>query len=90
MPVLEPAWVIGVLCGTIVLLLIFGMPLKFFRLAGQAVVKLIIGAILLFFLNAIGGYFGVHVPINFATSLVSGFLGVPGVCALVAIRLWVL
>ncbi|MFK4996575.1 pro-sigmaK processing inhibitor BofA family protein [Bacillus sp. N9] len=42
------------------------------------------------FLNAVGNQFGVYVPINFATSTISGFLGLPGVAALTIIQLYIL
>lgn len=73
-----------------ILLLLFGAPFKPARFVGQAVIKLLIGALFLFFLNVAGNEYGIHVPINFATSAVSGLLGIPGVFALVAIQQWVL
>ncbi|MBS4216685.1 MULTISPECIES: pro-sigmaK processing inhibitor BofA family protein [Neobacillus] len=87
---MEPMFVIAVLGGLIVLLLFTGAPFKPARFVGQAAIKILIGALFLFFLNTAGNQFGVHVPINFATSAVSGFLGIPGLCALVAIQQWVL
>jgi inhibitor of the pro-sigma K processing machinery len=86
---LEPILVISVLGGLIVILLLFGAPFKPARFLGQAVIKILIGALFLFFLNVAGNQFGIHVPINFATSAVSGFLGIPGLVALVAIQQWV-
>lgn len=87
---MEPIVVISVLGGLILILLFSGAPLKPVRFVGQAAIKLLIGALFLFFLNAAGSRFGIHVPINFATSTVSGFLGIPGLCALVAIETWVM
>jgi len=87
---LEPIVVISILGGLILLLLFSGAPLKPVRFVGQTVVKFLIGALFLFFLNVAGNRYGIHVPINFATSAVSGFLGIPGLVALVAIQHWVL
>ncbi|GHI01586.1 pro-sigmaK processing inhibitor BofA family protein [Neobacillus kokaensis] len=87
---MEPIIVISVLGGLIILMLLFGAPFKPARFVGQAAIKLIIGALFLFFLNVAGNQYGIHVPINFATSAVSGFLGIPGLFALVAIQLWVI
>ena len=67
-----------------------GSPLKPIRFISQGVVKLIIGALFLFFLNIVGNQFGIHVPINLVTSAVSGILGISGVFALVAIDLWII
>jgi inhibitor of the pro-sigma K processing machinery len=87
---LEPIIIISILGGLILILLFSGAPFKPARFIGQAVVKLLIGALLLFFLNTAGNSFGIHVPINFATSAVSGFLGIPGLVALAAIQKFII
>ncbi|OCA88608.1 transcriptional regulator [Bacillus sp. FJAT-27225] len=87
---MEPVLVISILGGLIILLLIMGAPIKPARLLGQAAMKLLVGALFLFFLNTLGNQYGIHVPINFFTTAVSGFLGVPGVAALVAVDMLVL
>jgi len=77
--------------GVLILILLFsGAPFKPLRFAGQAVIKLLIGALFLFFLNTAGNQYGIHVPINFGTSAVSGLLGIPGLVALVAIEKFIL
>jgi inhibitor of the pro-sigma K processing machinery len=81
---------ISILGGLILILLFSGAPFKPAKFIGQAVVKLLIGALLLFFLNTAGNSFGIHVPINFATSAVSGFLGIPGLVALAAIQKFII
>lgn len=83
-------FVIGAMIAFIILLLIFGTPLKLMFFIGQGIVKIMIGAIFLFFLNAIGSHIGIHVPINLITATISGFLGIPGVLALAAIQYWIL
>jgi inhibitor of the pro-sigma K processing machinery len=87
---LEPIIIISILGGLVLILLFSGAPFKPARFIGQAVVKLLIGALLLFFLNTAGNSFGIHVPINFATSAVSGFLGIPGLVALAAIQKFII
>ncbi|HYK75057.1 MAG TPA: pro-sigmaK processing inhibitor BofA family protein [Pseudoneobacillus sp.] len=87
---MEPIVVISIIGVLILLLLFMGTPFKPVKFLGQGVIKILIGALLLFFLNAFGNQFGLHVPINFITSAVSGFLGIPGLFALVAIQTWVL
>jgi len=86
---LEPIVVVAILGFIIFLLLVVGSPSKPLRLISQGVVKLIIGALFLFFLNIIGNQFGIHIPINLITSAISGLLGIPGVFALVAIEMWI-
>jgi inhibitor of the pro-sigma K processing machinery len=87
---MDPIVVISVLGGLIILLLILGAPTKPLRFLGQGAVKILIGAIFLYFLNAFGTSLGIYVPINIATAAVSGLLGIPGVVALVAIQTWII
>jgi inhibitor of the pro-sigma K processing machinery len=87
---LDPIMVFSILGGAILLLLFIGAPVKPVRWIGQGIVKLLIGALFLFFLNTLGTQFDIHVPINLITSAISGFLGIPGLFALVAIDMWVL
>ncbi|SDN94259.1 pro-sigmaK processing inhibitor BofA family protein [Bacillus sp. OK048] len=87
---MEPIVIISILGGLVLILLFSGAPFKPVRFIGQAVVKLLIGAILLFFLNTAGNSFGIHVPINFTTSAISGFLGIPGLVALAAIQKYII
>jgi len=82
--------VISIVIGLVILLLVVGTPIRPVRLIGQVVMKVIIGALFLFFLNALGNQYGIHVPINLVTSTVSGILGIPGLVALVALQHYVL
>ena len=43
----------------------------------------IIGGIILFVFNIIGGFFNISIVINPITALIAGFLGVPGVILLI-------
>ncbi|WP_409296393.1 pro-sigmaK processing inhibitor BofA family protein [Peribacillus sp. SCS-26] len=87
---MEPIAFIAVIGSLIVLLLLVGTPLKPLRWAGQGAIRLVIGALFLFFLNAMGNAIGLHVPINLATSSIAGFLGIPGVAAMAALQYWIL
>lgn len=46
----------------------------------------IIGAVVLFFLNIAGKSFGIYVAVNPVTSLVVGFLGIPGLILLIILQ----
>lgn len=46
----------------------------------------LVGGVLLWMVNLVGGYIGLHVGLNPVTALLAGFLGLPGVAALAAIR----
>lgn len=82
--------VITVVACLIFLLLVFGASLKPLRLLGHGLIKLMIGAVFLFLLNMVGTYLNLHIPINLATVTICGFLGIPGIAALVAIEQFIL
>nr|WP_209125769.1 pro-sigmaK processing inhibitor BofA family protein [Alkalihalobacillus sp. BA299] len=87
---MDPILIVALIGGLIFFLLIVGAPIKPLRFVGQAAVKLMIGALFLFFLNAFGSLIGYHIPINMVTASVSGFLGIPGVVLLIAIEQFIL
>ena len=87
---LEPLTVVSIIVALILLLLFIGVPIKPIRFIGQGIIKLVIGALLLFFLNTLGNHYAIHVPINIITSAVTGFLGIPGLIALVAVQTWII
>ncbi len=82
--------IIASLIGFIIFLLMAVKPGSFVKVIGQSFIKLMIGALFLFFLNAVGNQFGLYIPINFVTAAVSGLLGLPGVAALSVIQLWII
>ncbi|HWO95764.1 MAG TPA: pro-sigmaK processing inhibitor BofA family protein [Bacillus sp. (in: firmicutes)] len=85
---MEPIFVIILISGLIVFLLLAGGNVL--RFVGQGMIKFVIGALLLFFVNAFGGQLDIHIPINILTAGISGFLGVFGVAALVIIDFMIL
>jgi inhibitor of the pro-sigma K processing machinery len=87
---MEPTIVISIMVVAIVLLLFVGTSFKPMRFLVNGTVKLGIGILFLFFFNVIGGSFGLHIPINIFTAVVSGFLGLFGVASLAAIHLMIL
>ncbi|WP_216831795.1 pro-sigmaK processing inhibitor BofA family protein [Alkalihalobacterium elongatum] len=87
---MDPILIVALIGGLIFLLLIVGAPIKPLRFVGQAAVKLMIGALFLFFLNAFGSLIDYHIPINVVTASVSGFLGIPGLLLLIAVEQFVL
>jgi inhibitor of the pro-sigma K processing machinery len=85
----EPIFVVLLLSGLIVFLLLAGGG-NMVRFIGQGMIKVVIGALLLFFVNAFGGQLDIHVPINIITAGISGFLGIFGAAALVIIDFFIL
>jgi inhibitor of the pro-sigma K processing machinery len=87
---MDPIIIISLFAGLILILFFIGAPIKPLRFVGQGIIKILIGALFLFFLNEFGTSLGIYVPINLVTASVSGILGVPGVLALVAIENWII
>lgn len=59
------------------------IPLKYLV---KLIINGVIGGILLFLVNLIGGFVNLHITINPITALIAGFLGVPGVVMLVILQ----
>lgn len=55
----------------------------------KLVLNYIIGGIVIFIINLVGASFGFHIGLNFFTSIVIGFLGLPGAVILIIIKLLV-
>lgn len=65
---------------------IFLMPLKIiFKLIYNG----LIGGLMLWVLNFIGGYFSFTIAINPITALVAGFLGFPGIVLLILLKIFI-
>ena len=86
----HPIVVVSFLIGLIILLLVTGGVKKMLRVIGNLSIKLIIGVLLLFFINIFGVQFGIHIPIRFPTAIVSANLGIPGIAALLVINNFIL
>ena len=59
------------------------MPVKFLL---RLLYNGIIGGIMLWILNLVGGFFNVQVAINPVTALIAGFLGIPGVLLILVLQ----
>ncbi|KFM99209.1 pro-sigmaK processing inhibitor BofA [Bacillus clarus] len=82
--------IIGGILTLVFIFLIFGVSAKPVRLIGKLLFHVTLGIALLFLVNVIGTYFDFHIPINIGTASVSSLLGLPGVCALVIIKLYIM
>lgn len=72
--------------GVLLLFLLAKILATPFRLFFRLVVNGVMGGILLWVLNLVGGFIGIHLPINPFTALVAGFMGIPGILVLLAIQ----
>ena len=74
---------IGFLVGLLILFLvvkIFAWPIKILL---KLIINGILGGILLWLVNLVGGGFGLYIGINIVTALIAGILGIPGVLFLI-------
>lgn len=55
----------------------------------KLILNSILGGVVIYFINLIGGSFGFHIGLNFFTSILIGILGLPGVVCMVIIKLLV-
>lgn len=83
---MDPIVLVSILVGLVLILLVVGAPVKPLRLVGNLAVKFIVGALMLFFVNAFGTMVGLQIPINGVTTAVAGILGVPGVVLLIVVK----
>ncbi len=72
--------------GLVLLYLMARMLFLPIRLLLVLVYNGLIGGVLLWLVNLVGGYIGLHIGLNPVTALLAGFLGLPGIAALAAIR----
>lgn len=64
----------GCIIGLLIIGKIFSVPLKaIFKL----ILNSVLGGILIFIINIIGGTFGFHIGLNLATAIIVGILGIP-------------
>ena len=54
---------------------------------GKGMLSTAAGALVLFVLNMLGQYVQLHIPINLLTAFITGFLGLPGIAYLVAVKI---
>lgn len=78
-------WIGAGLIGLFIVAQFFRSPTQ---LMWRAVKGIALGCLFVFAVNWVGGYFNFHLPFNPATALTAGFLGLPGVIALVTLKLW--
>lgn len=69
-------------------LIIFG---KIFIVPLSKIIKLIVssilGGVVIFLINLIGGIWGFHIGLNIFTSILVGLLGLPGAVCLIIVKL---
>lgn len=59
------------------------VPLKFIL---RLIYNGIIGGLMLWLINLVGGFFHINIAINPVTALIAGFLGIPGVLLILVLQ----
>lgn len=77
------------LIGIIIITLFIYILLGPMRLLWKLIINSLFGVLLLLLTNFIGSYFAFMLPINLATVLIAGFLGIPGILLLAGFKLLV-
>ena len=75
----------GVIVALYVLIKILAAPIK---LIFKLLINAVLGFLLLFLANFVGGFFDFSIPVNLVTCLISGVFGIPGVIFLVIVMLF--
>ena len=76
--------IISCICMLFVIGKIFSVPIKWIlKLAFNSV----LGGVIIWFINLIGGTWGFHIGLNFITSIFVGILGIPGAIVIIIIKL---
>ena len=72
------------ICFLFIIGRIFIIPIKWIC---KLIFNSILGALLIFAINLIGGIWGFHIGLNFLTAIMVGILGIPGAICLIVISL---
>ena len=75
----------AVIVGIILLIKLLSAP---FRWIIQLLLNALMGFAMLFVVNFFGGFIGIELGVNLINALIAGFLGIPGIVLLVAIKLF--
>ena len=86
---MEMVWLSVLICSLALLVIIASRSGLKIRWIGYSLVNLLFAAVVLYFINAVGGFGSLTIPINVVTVAVVGILGIPGIALLAALK-WVL
>lgn len=72
------------ICFLFIIGKIFIVPIKW---VSKLIFNSILGGLIIFAINLIGGIWGFHIGLNFLTAIMVGLLGIPGAVCLIVITL---
>lgn len=71
------------LIALIIIAKILSWPLKKII---KLVINVVLGLIMILIVNTFGSGISLHIPFNYVTAIVAGFLGIPGVMGLIVLN----
>ena len=87
---IDIVWALVILFFGTILFVFFGQSVtKIVKAAWYGVFYVGAGAFGLFILNLVLDFFNQHIAINFVTALITGILGIPGIIALLLIKIFI-
>lgn len=75
---------VSCICIMFIIGRIFIVPIKWIL---RLIINSILGGVLIWVINLIGGTWGFHIGLNIYTSIIVGILGVPGAICMIIIKL---
>lgn len=80
---------LGIITGILAIIVLWGI-LKLLSVSTKTLMTLlwngIVGLVLLFVFNLVGGIFGLQVEVNALNSIVAGIFGIPGIILLLILQ----
>lgn len=76
-----------VIIGLIVFLFMGDYVKKFLKIGWYILIQVALGALFIFLFNIFGQLVDIYIPINMITAIVVGILGIPGLGALIILKL---
>lgn len=78
--------ILSFLIGIILLYIILRLMVIPIKIIIKLIINALVGGLLLFFFNLVGGIFGLSIMINPLNAIIAGVLGVPGVILILILQ----
>lgn len=79
---------IGYILGLMIIFVLAKICLKPIKFIIKILLNSVFGGLLLFLINTVGGFFGIHIGINAITAVAVGLLGLPAVILMLILQIF--
>ena len=79
---------VGYILGLMIIFVLARICLKPIKFIIRIILNSVVGAVLLFLINTVGGFFGIHIGINAVTAVAVGLLGLPAVILMLILQIF--